>query len=147
MLQIPVCPTTCTQKTVIDPNFPLDSSVGYKDVKIGDLSSLHHGVSGEVFVRDEKTLVIKNFNYDGTAPDAFFVVGSAGTPTTFQDNNAAILAHPFEGIHYDYTNSDAPVLAAAANEDVILSLPPSMQVLKFLLHIFFQYLHFVCVGQ
>ena len=34
-------------------------------VKVGDLSSLHHGVSGEGYASDEKTLVIENFHYDG----------------------------------------------------------------------------------
>ncbi len=33
--------------------------------KVGDLSELAHGVSGTVYIKDESTLVIKHFTYDG----------------------------------------------------------------------------------
>ncbi len=33
---------------------------------VGDLSELSHGVSGTVYIKDESTLVIKKFTYDGT---------------------------------------------------------------------------------
>ncbi len=32
---------------------------------VGDLSELAHGVSGTVYIKDESTLVIKHFTYDG----------------------------------------------------------------------------------
>ena len=34
-------------------------------IKIGDLSNLHHGVSGEVYAADDNTIVVENFKYDG----------------------------------------------------------------------------------
>ena len=34
-------------------------------ILIGQLSTLAHSVSGEVYALDEKTLMIKDFNYDG----------------------------------------------------------------------------------
>lgn len=41
---------------------------GYYGTKIGDLSELHHGVSGSVYAVDARTLFLKNFNYDGEGP-------------------------------------------------------------------------------
>lgn len=35
---------------------------------IGKLSELHHGVSGEVYAVDGRTLHIKDFTYDGQGP-------------------------------------------------------------------------------
>ena len=34
-------------------------------ILIGQLSTLAHSVSGEVYALDEKTLMIKDFTYDG----------------------------------------------------------------------------------
>lgn len=35
---------------------------------LGKLSEYHHGVSGEVYAVDGRTLHIKDFSYDGQAP-------------------------------------------------------------------------------
>ena len=35
----------------------------------------YHPVQGDLYRKDAKTLVIRNFVYDGEGPDAFFVVG------------------------------------------------------------------------
>lgn len=35
---------------------------------LGKLSELHHGVSGEVYVVDGRTLYLKDFTYDGQGP-------------------------------------------------------------------------------
>lgn len=40
----------------------------YYGTKIGPLSQFHHGVSGDVYAVDSRTLFLKNFNYDGEAP-------------------------------------------------------------------------------
>lgn len=45
-----------------------DASFPYYGTKIGSLKRLHHGVSGDVFAVDSRTLFIKKFNYDGEAP-------------------------------------------------------------------------------
>jgi len=42
--------------------------------------TLNHGVKGEVKVEGH-TIVVENFSYDGTAPDAFFYVGTSGCPS------------------------------------------------------------------
>jgi len=98
-------------------------------VKLGDIQTLHHAVSGEVFALNEKTLMVQNFNYDGAGPDAFFWVGVEGTPDNVKnESTTAILAHPFQGKHYEYRNEDAPILGAASNEAVTLILPEHLKV-------------------
>jgi len=97
-------------------------------VKLGDLSTLAHSVSGELFAIDDKTLMLKNFNYDGAGPDAFFWVGKEGTPADTNEDTTAILAHPFEGKNYNYRSEEAPILKAASNEAVTLILPENMKV-------------------
>jgi len=97
-------------------------------VKIGDIKTLHHAVSGEVYALDDKTLMVQNFNYDGAGPDAFFWVGVDGTPAETTEETTAILAHPFQGVHYKYRDESAPVLKAASNEAVTLILPEGMKV-------------------
>ena len=88
---------------------------------------MHHEVSGDVLVLDDQTLAVKNFNYDGIGPEAFFLVGSEGEPSLFDENKTAILAHPFTGIHYDYSDEGIPVLGAFEDTDIILTLPPHMK--------------------
>jgi len=97
-------------------------------VKIGDIETLHHAVSGELWALDDKTLQVKNFVYDGAGPDAFFWVGSEGSPASTDESKTAILAHPFKGVHYAYRDDSAPVLTAASNEQVTLILPEHMKV-------------------
>jgi len=96
---------------------------------VGSLSTLAHGVSGDLYVVDEKTLMLKNFNYDGAGPDAFFWVGTEGSPADPKnESKTAILAHPFKDIHYEYRNDEAPILKAATQETITLTLPPHLQV-------------------
>lgn len=38
---------------------------------MGVLPTLFHGVSGELYVSDNKTIIIRNFNYDGLGPGTF----------------------------------------------------------------------------
>ncbi|XP_063964125.1 protein Skeletor, isoforms B/C-like [Lytechinus pictus] len=47
----------------------------------GSSPSSHHGVTGTVYAVDRDTLQIINFSYDGLAPDAFFYIGTSGTPS------------------------------------------------------------------
>ena len=35
---------------------------------VGELSTEAHGVAGDLYVRDRKTFVIRNFRYDGGGP-------------------------------------------------------------------------------
>lgn len=44
------------------------ASFPYFGTKIGSLKRLHHGVSGDVYAVDSRTIFVKKFNYDGEAP-------------------------------------------------------------------------------
>lgn len=47
----------------------VDSCQGaYYGKLIGQLTELHHDVSGEVYAVDGRTLFLKNFNYNGEGP-------------------------------------------------------------------------------
>ena len=46
----------------------LGSSSSPRLKKVGSLKPIEHGVKGDVYVVDGRTLLIKNFNYDGQAP-------------------------------------------------------------------------------
>ncbi|KAL0103119.1 hypothetical protein PUN28_017449 [Cardiocondyla obscurior] len=55
-------------------------SGAYYGKLIGKLSQFHHGVSGEVYAVDARTLFIKDFTYDGEGPAAFFYAGNSKSP-------------------------------------------------------------------
>jgi hypothetical protein len=95
-------------------------------VKIGSLTTKQHGVKGDVYAIDEKTILVKNFEYDGQGPDAFFWVGTSERPGSV----GTILAHPFEGKFYEYEDQDAPVLKGQfdGSKDIKLTLPASLNV-------------------
>lgn len=84
-------------------------------IKAGDFQNYVHGIAGEVFVKDEKTLVIKGFTYDGAGPDAFFWAGTSEAPSTV----GTILPYPFKGEFYDYESRDAPILSGRFNGEEI----------------------------
>ena len=41
-------------------------------IKIGELTNLHHDVSGTVLAIDDNTIAIENFNYDGAGASHIF---------------------------------------------------------------------------
>lgn len=83
----------------------------YYGARIGPLSQLHHGVKGEVFAVDSRTLFIKNFNYDGEGPAAYFYVGNTRAPS----NEGAWRLRDERG--------NAGVIKRYRNKDITLSLP------------------------
>merc|ERR1712060_881461 len=63
------------------------------------------------------------------------IAGTEGAPGSVVEgpdgatwNHTAILAHPFSGQHYLYTDTDYPVLTKVQGEDILLTLPPRIQV-------------------
>ncbi|XP_055594127.1 protein Skeletor, isoforms B/C [Uranotaenia lowii] len=88
-----------------------DALQGYYGTKIGDLTQLHHGVSGVVYAVDARTLFLKNFNYDGEGPAAYFYVGNTRAPS----NKGAYRLRDERG--------RSGVLRRYRNEDLTLSLP------------------------
>ena len=50
-------------------------------MEIGSFVGRAHDVAGDVYVLSDRVLEIKNFVYDGTAPDAFFWIGGKPVPS------------------------------------------------------------------
>ena len=85
-------------------------------LKAGDFHNKAHGISGEVYIKDEQHLVIKGFSYDGAGPDAFFWAGTKGVPSTV----GTILPYPFKGVFYDdYEDQSAPILTGRFQDQEI----------------------------
>ncbi|XP_076280372.1 protein Skeletor, isoforms B/C isoform X1 [Lasioglossum baleicum] len=79
-----------------------------------DTKGSGHGIKGELYGVDESTLFIKGFSYDGTAADAYFLVGNGTSPGP---HGYTIPYPPVE------SGSDPEKLGAYNNADVLLELP------------------------
>ncbi|KAK5644469.1 hypothetical protein RI129_005769 [Pyrocoelia pectoralis] len=77
---------------------------------IGKLSELHHGVSGEVYAIDARTLHLKDFTYDGQGPAAYFYAGNTRAPGS-------------GGFRLTDENGNPEVIRRYRKENVILTLP------------------------
>ena len=94
-------------------------------VKVGSLASYAKGVSGDVYKKEAKNmLVVNNFKYDGSAPDAFFIVGTSAKPSS----DGTILPYPFDGTFYQYNDKSAPKLVKADGKQVVLTLPSNLKI-------------------
>lgn len=76
------------------------------------LSNLQYNVGGDVSIKDEK-VVIKNFSYSGAAPDAFFYIGTSGSPA-----DAGTI-----GIHVQYPTGQDKPLGPYSGQDIEFALP------------------------
>lgn len=52
----------------------VESASSYFGKYIGPLKSYHHGLQGDVYVVDSRTLHIRNFNYDGEGPGQLYEI-------------------------------------------------------------------------
>ena len=66
--------------------------------------------------KDEKTLVIKGFGYDGTGPDSFFLAGTSEKISS----DGIILPYPFQGKFYDYEDKKVPLLERSFSDEKIV---------------------------
>ncbi|XP_070167433.1 protein Skeletor, isoforms B/C isoform X1 [Polyergus mexicanus] len=87
-------------------------SGAYYGKVIGKLSELHHGVSGEVYAVDARTLFIKDFTYDGEGPAAFFYAGNSKGPGS-------------NGFRMRDERGTTNVLKRYRKKDITLTLPDS----------------------
>ena len=96
-------------------------------IHIGELRGSEHSIAGSLYAVDEYTLLLKRFEYDGEAKDAFFWIGTSGSEP---NPDGTILPYPFGGIHYSSEDRDAPILYGVFNgsQDVRLILPESFTV-------------------
>ena len=76
---------------------------------LGEFENTLHSVSGTVYTLGDDRLLLEDFTYDGSGPDAFFYIGTEGAPGP----RGIVLAHPFQGKYYDYRD---PRVCACAVE-------------------------------
>jgi len=100
-------------------------SVASAEKLIGKLKTLAHDVSGTVYAKDANTIVIKDFVYDGSGPDAFFWIGKSGSPKSTDEGTTYILG---EEKNFAYRDTSAPVLRKYSKETVELTLPENFQM-------------------
>ena len=77
-----------------------------------------------MYTINSSVLVIKDFHYDGSGPDAFFWAGTNESP----NDEGSILPYPFEGQFYQYQDIDAPVLGRSEGETILLHIPPDLNI-------------------
>ncbi|XP_019756540.2 protein Skeletor, isoforms B/C isoform X1 [Dendroctonus ponderosae] len=77
---------------------------------IGQLSELHHGVSGEVYAVDGRTIHIKDYTYDGQGPAAYFYASTYKTADS-------------KGFRLRDENNNGDVIRRYRKEGVTLTLP------------------------
>jgi len=87
----------------------------YSGRLVGVLSSNHHQVNGKLYVVDAKTLLLKDFTYDGQGRDAFFFGGGDSSP-----NPVGFI------IPNEYYRTS--VLHRYLNAEFTLTLPPGKSV-------------------
>ena len=94
---------------------------------MASFEAFFYDVGGEVFLLDSQSLIIENFTYEGVAPDAFLIGGLSGEPN---DDPDVILAFPFEGDHFVYSNRSIPVWRKFdGTRSMVLTVPPNINVL------------------
>ena len=95
---------------------------------IGKLSTKKYNVGGTLYVFTNNTILIKDFTYNGRAPDAFFFVGESGRPSS----KGTVLPYPDDGKCYKYpklSDQSIPTLIEEYDgEDIILALPCSLEI-------------------
>lgn len=86
------------------------NSAEYLGKFLGQLSQLHHGVSGEVYAVDGRTIHIKDFTYDGQGPAAYFYASTYKTADS-------------RGFRLRDENNNGDVIRRYRKEPVTLTLP------------------------
>lgn len=121
LTESPKTTTSTTQTTTTTNN--VQKYVNGEKTLLGKFENQLHGVSGVAYTVGSDKILIQDFSYDGRGPDAFFWVGTEGTPGP----KGTVLPHPFNGKFYDYRDLKVPVLKSSSSEDIVLSLPPSLR--------------------
>ena len=74
---------------------------------------------------DSQSLVLRNFTYDGDAPDAFLIGGVSGRPNGRPD---VVFPFPFPGGHYQFGDKRIEAWGEFdGSRDLILTLPEHIE--------------------
>jgi len=114
----------CPAQAQADPLTRPSGDSGNKE--LGTFVNIWHDIAGTVHKVDDTTLLIKNFNYDGQGPDAFFLAGTSGIPSK---KGEVVIPYPNKDKTYNYLDTDIPILGRfTGNKDVELKLPKGWKV-------------------
>lgn len=95
------------------------SGIAFYGRSIGNLTSLAHDVSGEVFIVDDHRIRLRHFYYDGTGPATNFWIGLRSKNDDIIDSSGLLLN--------DEDNSDL-ILKKYVDADITLILPNKMAI-------------------
>ncbi|CAL8103499.1 unnamed protein product [Orchesella dallaii] len=113
------------------------SSLQDEGTKIGSLYQCAHDLRGEVFVKNDREILIRGLNYDGKGPAAWFhgqKLNSTGVYTSDKDN---FMTLPYPGDSCDRLKPGK----AYKDEDVTLILPVSIKQFETIGVFCYQYCH------
>lgn len=89
----------------------------------------YHPLAGTVEFKNENTLRIKNFIYDGLGPDAFFIVGKSGlTPDPSNAIPVVPNAVEYPQKEFSFRDNNVPILRKYDGEDLEIKLPIGIRV-------------------
>ena len=92
-------------------------------LEVGNFQNYAHGIGGKVYLKDEKTLVIKDFTYDGFGQEALLWVGLSPIPTQNLGNFFST-----SGKLYRFEDNRAPILSRRFNgKEITLTLPDNLK--------------------
>eukprot|EP00088_Acartia_fossae_P049508 TRINITY_DN5456_c0_g1_i2.p1 TRINITY_DN5456_c0_g1~~TRINITY_DN5456_c0_g1_i2.p1 ORF type:complete len:198 (-),score=1.66 TRINITY_DN5456_c0_g1_i2:12-605(-) len=95
-------------------------------VFLGSFVTIIHDVQGDVYAKGPNKIEIRNLQYDGQGPDAFFLAGTqSNRPNGSGD---VVLPYPFAGQHFQYEDRRIPILPSFDGQTVELTLPPGVTV-------------------
>ncbi len=76
------------------------------------LSTLQHGVGGTAEIVDERTIVLRNFNYDGGGPQVYAYLATTNTNAAIESGQVTVQQLNRAGVPY-------------VNETITVTLPAS----------------------
>jgi len=89
---------------------PVRANDDYYGTYVGNFNNRFHGISGEVYAVDSRTVFIKGFTYDGQGPAAYFYAGKTSKPSS-------------AGFQIANEKGSTNGLGSYRGKDIVLTLP------------------------
>ena len=102
------------------------TSQNYYGKKLGSFTTLAHGVTGDIYAVDSRTLHIRNLNYDGLGPGES-AAKSWGREDDSQGSEIQERTRGVQVCSHGVTREMTQGLSAGWNETVLVHLAPSFQ--------------------
>ncbi|ODM90401.1 Protein Skeletor, isoforms D/E, partial [Orchesella cincta] len=115
----------------------LPITTGQEGKSLGQLPTCGHALKGEVFVKNEREVIIKGFHYDGSGPAAWFHAMKKGAMGGIYTAGDWYYTLPFPGGSCDRVKGEV----YTGNKDITLILPVSIKELETIGMLCYQYCH------